>query len=87
MNAALHVSIISPTQSLFDGLATMVEIPGREGDMGILPHHASMLTRLREGVITLHGADKSTQKFTVQDGYADISDAGCVILSETVAAA
>ena len=87
MNAALHLSIISPTQSVFDGLVTMVEIPGIEGDMGVLPHHAATLTRLRPGTITLHGADKSTQKFAVKDGYADVSEAGCVILSEDVVAA
>lgn len=87
MNAALHVSIIAPTKTVFDGLATMVEIPGVEGDMGVLPHHAATLTQLREGVITLHGADKSTQQFAVKHGYADVSEAGCVILSEQIDAA
>lgn len=87
MNQALHVSIVSPTKTVFDGLATMVEIPGVEGDMGVLPHHAATLTRLREGTITLHGADKSSQKFAVKDGYADVSETGCVILSEQIDAA
>ena len=77
---SLHVSIISPTQSLFDGTVAMVEIPGSEGDFAILPQHAPVLSRLREGVITVHGADKSLQTFDVADGYVDMADNACTIL-------
>ena len=80
MSAALHVSIISPTQSLFDGAAAMVEIPGSEGDFAVLPQHAPILSRLRAGVVVVHGVDKSVQTFDVTDGYVDMAENNCTIL-------
>lgn len=87
MNAALHVSIISPDHALFAGEATMVEIPGSEGDFAVLPRHAALVSQLRDGVITVHLADRSVQRFAVKNGYADVSDTGCTILSEQISAA
>ncbi len=80
MSTTLHLSIISPTQSLFDGAAAMVEIPGAEGDFAVLPQHAPVLSSLREGVIKVHGADKSVQSFDVTNGYVDMADNNCTIL-------
>ena len=65
----------------------MVEVPGAEGDMGVLPHHAPTLTLLRAGTITVHGLDKKTTRYTVSAGYADISASGCTILSDSIDAA
>lgn len=87
MAATLHLTIVSPSSVVFDGEAAMVEVPGSEGDMGVLPQHAPTLSMLREGIITVHGADKSVTKYKVMNGYADITPTGCTILSETIEAA
>lgn len=87
MADSFHLTIVSPANVLFDGAATMVEVPGSEGDMGVLPQHAPTLTMLREGIVTVHGADKSVQRFRVTTGYADITPTACTILSESVEAA
>lgn len=87
MATTLHLTIVSPAKLVFDGEATMVEVPGSEGDMGVLPMHAPTLSMLREGIVTVHAADKSVTRFRVGRGYVDINPAGCTILSDAIDAA
>lgn len=87
MADTLHLTIVSPAKVVFDGQASLVEVPGSEGDMGVLPKHAPTLTMLRPGTVTVHGADKSVKRFAVKGGYADITPAGCTILAESIEAA
>ena len=47
--ATLHVRVITATTTVFDGVADMVLAPGSEGELGILPHHAPLLTTLDIG--------------------------------------
>ena len=87
MADSLHLTIVSPSKLLFDGEAVLVEVPGSEGDMGVLPKHAPVLSMLREGIVTVHGADKSTTRYRVGSGYADITPTSCTILSDSIEAA
>ena len=83
----LHLTLVSPAKIVFEGNVKLVELPGAEGDMGILPDHAPVLTMLREGTVTVHGADNLVQRFHVNAGYADVTQAGCTILAEHIEAA
>ncbi len=87
MADSFHLSIVSPSSIVFDGQAAMVEVPGSEGDMGVLPQHAPTLSMLREGIVTVHGLDKSQTKYRVTSGYVDITPTGCTILSDSIVAA
>ncbi len=87
MSATINVSIISPATIVYEGAATLVEIPGAEGVMGVMTEHAPTLTLLKEGNIVLHQADRTTQQFAVTGGYADVSATQCTILCEDVVAA
>jgi F-type H+-transporting ATPase subunit epsilon len=87
MADSLHLTIVSPTRLVFDGQASLVEVPGAEGDMGVLPKHAPTLSMLREGIITVHGLDRSVSRYAVKGGYADITPTGCTILAESIEAA
>lgn len=79
------LQIISPATLMFDGQAELVEIPGAEGDFGVLPGHAPFLSMLRPGVVTVtKGGTK--KRFFVSDGYADVSPEATVILSDSVQA-
>ena len=49
--ATLHVNIVSAEQSIFTGEAEMVVAPGETGDLGILPSHAPLLTRIKPGTV------------------------------------
>lgn len=87
MNNTLKVSIISPTALVYQGEAAMVEVPGVEGDMGVLAGHAPTLSQLRAGVVVVHGADRGYHSFDISGGYADISPENCTVLAEQVSAA
>ncbi len=75
------LTITSPSAQLFSGQATFVEVPGAEGDFGVLPNHAAFLSMVRAGVVTVT-ADIGTKQFFVASGYADVSPHGVTILSE-----
>lgn len=53
---SLHVDIVTPSRKVFEGQAERVELPGWLGEIGALSRHASLLTLVRAGVVTLHGA-------------------------------
>lgn len=87
MAQLLKLTIVSPAKIVFEGDVKSVELPGAEGDMGVLPEHAPLLTMLREGTITVHAADNSTSRYRVKAGYADVTPAGCTVLAEHIEAA
>lgn len=53
---SMHVDIVTPARKVFEGTSERVELPGWLGELGALPRHASLLTLVRAGVVTLHGA-------------------------------
>ena len=51
--AALHFEFVSPENVLFSGDVDQVDLPGSEGDLGVLAGHAPMVTTLRPGLVTI----------------------------------
>ena len=49
--SVIHVNIVSAGEAIFDGDATIVFAPAEMGEVGILPHHAPLITRLRPGAV------------------------------------
>ncbi len=81
--ADLHFELVSPTRLLFSGNVAMVNIPGTEGDMGILPGHAPVLSTLRPGVITVTRDAGEALKIFVRGGFAEVTPGGLTVLAET----
>jgi F-type H+-transporting ATPase subunit epsilon len=79
----LHLQIVSPLKSEFEGPVSLVEIPGIEGDFGVLPDHAPFLSMLKPGIVTISQKEDELRYF-VSSGYAEVSPEGCVVLSEQV---
>ena len=77
----LNVSLVSPERELFSGQVDQVDMPGTEGDLGILPNHSPLMAALTTGAITLY-EDGKEEKFFVQGGFADVTPAGLTILAE-----
>ncbi len=57
--AALHFEFVSPESILFSGDVDQVDLPGAEGDMGILGGHAPLVTTLRPGIVTIFSRRRS----------------------------
>jgi F-type H+-transporting ATPase subunit epsilon len=83
--AALHFEFVSPERVLFSGDVDQVDLPGAEGDMGILAGHAPLVTTLRPGILTIYnGAARET--IVVIGGIAEVGPAGLTVLADRAGA-
>ncbi len=74
--------VITPSRVLLSDSADMVVAPGGDGDFGVLPGHAPLLTTLRPGVIDVHRGGKVTTRIFVAGGFAEFSDNCLTVLAE-----
>ncbi len=79
--ASLHFELVSPEKLVFSGEVTQVDVPGIEGDFGVLAGHAPYVSTLRPGILTVHAAG-GAQKIVVLGGFAEVSDKGLIVLAE-----
>jgi F-type H+-transporting ATPase subunit epsilon len=79
--ASLHFELVSPGKLLFSGEVEQVDVPGAEGDFGVLAGHAPFVATLRPGILTVHGAG-GEQKIVVLGGFAEVSAAGLTVLAD-----
>src|SRR6202000_1942218 len=83
--ADLHLEFVSPERVLFSGDVDQVDLPGSEGDMGILPGHAPLVTTLRPGIVTIfRGVQR--EPVVVVGGFAEVSPAGLTVLADRAVA-
>lgn len=79
---ALHFELVSPERLLFSGDVAEVDIPGVEGDMGILPGHAPVLSTLRPGVVVVTREGGAKERIFVRGGFAEVNPQGLTVLAE-----
>jgi F-type H+-transporting ATPase subunit epsilon len=80
--ATFPFELVSPTRLVFSGEAEQVDVPGAEGDFGVLPGHAPFISTLRPGVLTIrNGAD--VKRYFVREGFAEVNPEGLTVLAET----
>ena len=78
---ALHFEFVSPERVLFSGDVDQVDLPGVEGDMGILADHAPLVTPLRPGILTIFNGG-ARELVVVIGGIAEVSPAGLTVLAD-----
>ena len=83
--ATLHFELVSPEKLLFSGEVEQVDVPGAEGDFGVLAGHAPVVTTLRPGILTVHGAG-GAQQIVVLGGFAEVSAQGLTVLADVAEA-
>jgi F-type H+-transporting ATPase subunit epsilon len=79
--ATFHFELVSPEKLLFSGDVEQVDVPGAEGDFGVLAQHAPMVTTLRPGILTVRSSS-GEQKMIVLGGFAEVSESGLTILAD-----
>ena len=87
MAGTLHVDIVSPEGQLFAGEANMVFAPAAEGEIGIAPRHAPLLTTLNAGVVRVHVDGQEEQTFYVGGGALEVQPHQVTVLADTAARA
>jgi F-type H+-transporting ATPase subunit epsilon len=83
MADAFKFELVSPERLLVSGEVTQVLIPGSEGDMTILAHHAPILSTLRPGLLDIALPDGEHRRFFIRGGFAEVGPAGLTVLAET----
>ena len=83
--ATFHFDLVSPEKLLLSGEVEQVDVPGSEGDFGVLAGHAPMVTALRPGILTIK-RDGGEMKIVVLGGFAEVSPTGLTVLADTAAA-
>lgn len=81
MADTMQFDLVSPEKKLASVQATMVELPGMDGDMAAMPDHSPVITTLRPGVIRVH-ADGNVTEYAVTGGFAEIAATGTTVLAE-----
>jgi F-type H+-transporting ATPase subunit epsilon len=83
--AELHFEFVSPERVLFSGDVDQVDLPGVEGDMGILAGHAPLVTVLRPGIVTIYRGS-AREPVVVTGGFAEVGPAGLTVLADRAVA-
>ncbi len=79
--ATFHFDLVSPEKLAFSGEVDQVDVPGTEGDFGVLAGHAPMVAAVRPGIVTvITGGSK--QKIIVLGGLAEVSEKGLTLLAD-----
>ena len=83
--AELHLEFVSPESVLFSGDVDQVDLPGAEGDMGILAGHAPLVTTLRPGIVTIFRGG-AREAVVVTGGFAEVGPGGLTVLADRAVA-
>jgi F-type H+-transporting ATPase subunit epsilon len=79
--ATFHFDLVSPEKLLFAGDVRQVDLPGSEGDMGVLAGHAPLVTALRPGIIVVF-REEGDLRVVVNGGFAEVGPAGLTVLAD-----
>ena len=79
--ATFHFDLVSPEKLAFSGEVDQVDIPGLEGDFGVLAGHAPVIAAMRPGILTIFTGGKK-EKIIVVGGLAEVSDRGLTVLTD-----
>jgi F-type H+-transporting ATPase subunit epsilon len=80
--ATFHFDLVSPEKLAFSGDVDQVDVPGAEGDFGVLAGHAPVVAAVRPGILTVISGG-SKQKIIVLGGLAEVSEKGLTVLADT----
>ena len=78
---ALHFDLVSPERLLFSGEVNQVDIPGLEGDFGVLAGHAPLFSSIRPGIMTVH-REGGALRIVVHRGFAEVNPEGLTVLAD-----
>jgi F-type H+-transporting ATPase subunit epsilon len=80
--STFHFDLVSPEKLIFGGDVTQVDLPGSEGDLGVLAGHAPLVTTLRPGIIVVF-REAGELRIVVHGGFAEVGPAGLTVLADT----
>ena len=84
MAMTIHVDVVSAEESIFSGLAEFVALPGEAGELGILPGHVPLMTRIRPGEVCLKLPNQEVEELIfVAGGLLEVQPGLVTVLADT----
>ena len=82
--ATIHVDVVSAEENIFSGEAKFVALPGEAGELGILPQHTPLITRIKPGAVRIQRADNGQEEFVfVAGGILEVQPQCVTVLADT----
>jgi F-type H+-transporting ATPase subunit epsilon len=81
--STFHVDVVSAEASIFSGEAKFVALPGEAGELGILPKHTPLITRIKPGAVRIEKADGSEEFVFVAGGILEVQPNVVTVLADT----
>ena len=81
--ATLHVDVVSAEEQIFSGEAKFVALPGESGELGILPKHTPLITRIKPGAVRIELTDGSEEFVFVAGGILEVQPNRVTVLADT----
>jgi F-type H+-transporting ATPase subunit epsilon len=78
----VQFELVSPERLLVSREVEMVVVPGSEGDFGVLPDHAPMISTVRPGTIEIHEGGQVVEQIFVAGGFAEVTGERCTVLAD-----
>jgi F-type H+-transporting ATPase subunit epsilon len=86
MATPFTLSVLTPERTVYEGQVEYVEVPGTEGYLGVLAHHAALVTGLAQGTLTLRRPDGAAFEVPVSGGFFEVSNNQATVLADAVGA-
>lgn len=84
MAGTFQLSVLTPDRTVFEGPVEYVEVPGTEGYMGVLAHHAPLVSGLARGRLTLRHPGGREETLGVAGGFFEVSHNRATVLADDV---
>ncbi|MBI5861956.1 MAG: F0F1 ATP synthase subunit epsilon [Rugosibacter sp.] len=83
MVMTVHVDVVSAEAQIFSGLAEFVALPGESGELGILPGHMPLMTRIKPGAVRIKLPDSKEEVVFVAGGMLEVQPGLVTVLADT----
>lgn len=80
----LKFDLVTPDAIFFSGQANQVDVPGADGEFGVLPGHAPLISAVKDGVVRVYTGKDAIRRLFVSGGIAEVRPEACSVLSERV---
>ena len=81
--ATIHVDVVSAEANIYSGEAKFVALPGESGELGILPRHTPLITRIKPGAVRIEKADGGEEFVFVAGGILEVQPHCVTVLADT----
>ncbi len=85
MSEKIHLEVVTPERKVFEADVDRVEVPGLDGELGILPGHTELISQLKPvGLLTYHFGDEKGE-MAISDGFVEVNPDSVVVLANRAA--